>query len=705
MDRDPATEALIVAYATEAREICDRLTRRVLELEQADLEPATRAKRYEEVARGLHTLKGNSDTFGFRDLADLAHRLEDIVIPLRAQQQALPPETADALLRALDVFTSRLSADDTLTSLPPLDAIHRELAELRAPPAAAAAPAPRVTVPPPFAAPQRAEPEDEDTEQDGWRVGTRHVVALMADIEKLREIRLRLDEQRRAVARALRTVARITSGDTDEARIVLAGMSHQLASDADETGSLIESLEQQVKAIATQPLATILDPLRRAVRDLCRALGKEARLSVVGAEMSLDRRILDALKGPLVQLVRNAVDHGLETPDERMKRGKHREGAIVIRAEQHGNLLVLEIDDDGNGLDVDKIRAQALALGLVTADEAGELSPRDLFQLVFRPGFSTAAEVSEVSGRGIGLDVVRSRLQALAGTIEIHSTPRQGTRFVLTVPADLGSTAVLVVGCDDHELGVPMLAIETLRAITANDLRTGRSNVRLEHNGQLLPLYDLGAVMGLRPAATPAAGKPVLIVGARGRRVAISVDELVGDRDLVVRPLPVEIKELPAYIGAATLAHGELLLVLAPEFLTQTRAAEAPTLLAKRVLVVDDSLTARALHRTILESGAYAVDTVGSARQALEHLRHAWYDAVVADVRMAGMDGFDLVAELRTRDDLRELPVILVSAHDSEADRARGLAAGADVFLSKKECISGRLLSEVGAMISRKERS
>jgi chemotaxis protein histidine kinase CheA len=487
--------------------------------------------------------------------------------------------------------------------------------------------------------------------------------------------------------------------------MALAALAHGLATDADETGALIDALEQQVKAIATLPLATILDPLRRAVRDLCRTLRKEARLSIVGAEMSLDRRILDALKGPLVHIVRNCVDHGIEQPDERVARGKHREGAITIRAEQHGNLLVLEVEDDGNGLDVDRIRAHAIECGLITQDDVDRMSERELQQLVFRPGFSTRPEVGEVSGRGIGLDIVRSRVQGLAGTIELHSALRQGTRFVLTIPADLGSTAVLVVSCDDHQLGLPMLAIETLRAIQANDIKTGRSTVRLEHNGQLIPLHDLGAIMGLRPAMAPVAGMPALVIAARGRRIALTVDELIGDRDLVVRPLPLEIKELPAYLGAATLAQGELLLVLSPEFLTDARAAEARTAVARRVLVVDDSLAARALHRTILESGAYAVDTVGSARQALEHLRHAWYDAIVADVRMAGMDGFDLVAELRSRKELHQMPVVLVSAHDSDADRARGIAAGADVFLSKKECISGRLLSEVGALIARKERT
>jgi CheY-like chemotaxis protein/chemotaxis signal transduction protein len=274
---------------------------------------------------------------------------------------------------------------------------------------------------------------------------------------------------------------------------------------------------------------------------------------------------------------------------------------------------------------------------------------------------------------------------------------------MLTLPTAIGSTPILVVRVDEQMVGIPMVTVETIRAARPEDVQVGRTTSRFEHMLQLLPLVDLAALLGLRPATPVIAGRPILITRSRGRTIALAVDELVGDRDLVVQPLPNELHDLPAYQGAATLARGDLLLVLQPEFLVDTQGATAsPIVSSRRALVVDDSLTARALHRTILESGGYTVHTVGNARQALDHLRHAYYDIVVSDVSMADIDGVQMTGMLRARRETRALPIILVSAHDAQPERDRGLAAGADAFLSKKDCISGRLLAEVAAAIARR---
>jgi CheY-like chemotaxis protein len=333
------------------------------------------------------------------------------------------------------------------------------------------------------------------------------------------------------------------------------------------------------------------------------------------------------------------------------------------------------------------------------------MTERELHQLLFRTGFSTRGQITETSGRGVGLDVVRATVQALAGHVELHTAVGSGSRFVLALPGALGATPVLVVRVDEQIIGVPMVAIETIRATKAEHAPEGRAAARIEHLGQLVPLVDLGALLALRAAAPPAPGKPILIIASRGKRIALTVDELVGDRDLVVRPLPAEIHDLPAYQGAAIQARGDLLLVLQPEFLVQGRAtATTPVAAVRRALVVDDSLTARALHRTILESGGYQVHAVGSARQALDHLRHAFYDVVIADVMMPEIDGVEMTAMLRARSETRDVPLILVSAHDAQPERERGIAAGADAFVSKKDCISGRLLGEVASVIARKQR-
>ncbi len=704
---DPMIAALLDGFAAEARDIAQRITGHVLALETPSDNETERRKHYDDLARGLHTLKGNASTFGFPHLADLAHKMEDVVGLLRPTLAVIPDDTTDLLLRSIDVFMAKLAArvtseDDALLELGTM------LAQHGAAPAARRRtlpmPAPTSTVQATPAAPAAAADASERLVED-WRIGSRNVELLMREVERLRELRLRIDEQRRDVERALRGLLNQTTVDATSMRGTLTSLSRVLGGDSEEANSIIDGLEQELKAIATLPLYSVLEPLQRAVRDLARTLGKEARLAIVGGELSLDRRLLESLKGPLLHLVRNAVDHGIEFPNARIAAGKHREGSIAIRVERTGNLVAIEIEDDGGGMDAAKIRATAIARNVLTAEDAASMDDRELHQLVFRPAFSTRTEVTETSGRGVGLDVVLAAVQALGGHVELHTTLGSGSRFTLTLPLQLGATPVLVVRVDEQTLGIPMIAVETIRVAKPEHVHVGRTTARFEHAGQLLPLYELGAILALR-AATPVAldGKSILIVASRGMRIALAVDELIGDRELVLRPLPTELHDLP-YQGAAIHARGDLLLVLQPEFLVDGRAAAtSPVDAMRRALVVDDSLAARALHRTILESGGYQVHTVGSARQALEHLRHAFYDVVIADVMMPDIDGLEMTSMLRARPEMRDLPVILVSAHDTQPERERGLAAGADAFMSKKDCISGRLLGEVANVINRKER-
>jgi two-component system chemotaxis sensor kinase CheA len=556
--------------------------------------------------------------------------------------------------------------------------------------------------------PERSDPAPEEGKQDdgSWRVNTRQVIGLLDEVERLRELRLRVEERRREMEKALSQLARLgILSETAETRALLMGVSRALAADGEEAADIVNSMEDGLKSITTVPVRTILEPLRRAVRDLCKQIGKEAQLSVVGAEVSLDRRVLEALRGPLVHLVRNAVDHGLESPELREKRGKHREGALVVRVEQQGNMLFVEVADDGAGLDLARIREVAAQRALATPDEIATMPVPQLSQLIFRPGFSTKMEVSELSGRGVGLDVVQRQIEALRGHVEVHTVQGQGTRFVLSLPTGLGSSPVLVVRCGEHLLGIPMIAVESSRPSRSREIRVGRNRVQLEHREELLPLQDLGALMGLRQSEVPPEGAPILVLQSQGRRLALAVDEVVADRELNIRPLPIEVRDLPAYQGAATLARGELILIVRADWLVageRSSRGDGPGV-TRRALVVDDSLTARALHRTALESGGYLVHTASNARQALELLKHSAYDAMVSDIGMEEMDGYELTQAVRLRPEVDAMPIILVSARDGGKDRERGLSVGADGFLSKKDCVSGRLLSEVAAAIMRRK--
>jgi len=488
----------------------------------------------------------------------------------------MPAGDADAMLRGLDAFMFRVRAhaagrgvelEDVENVMPPLGSAVK--------------------------AQPTAEGDDETVERlddelaqaetfsvaggpQTWRVAAGQVIALMKEVERLRFLRLRLGERRRALSSVRSAVGVASRGHrSSEAEEILTGIDAALASDGQEAADVVEALEQAVKDIGTQPIRVIVEPLHRAVRDLCRSAGKEARLSLVGGETCLDRRVLDGLKGPIVHLIRNAIAHGIESPAERRARGKHEEGAIVIRVEQQGNVVFIEVSDDGGGLELEAIKRAALEKGLVTETGLARMPTERIYELIFLPTVSTAREVTATSGRGVGMDAVKKGIEDLHGHVELQTTPKQGTRFLVTFPAGLGSSPILVVRADDQNVGIPMLSVESVAGATASHLVVGASETRLKHEDELLPVVDLAAVLGLRPPRTVAGGR-LLIIHSQGRRVAAWVDDVVADMDLAIRPLPPEVAHLPLYQGASSLAGGELLLIMRPDWLAARPEAQRP---------------------------------------------------------------------------------------------------------------------------------
>ena len=709
-------QSLVAGFSGEAQEVCQKVTMDLLELEREGIDNEALSKVYTRLARHLHTLKGSAASLGLQDLSSIAHKLEDALAPLRKDIQPMPRSLVDMLLHGLDLFLLRAQAhaDGRGDALPdPTAALAQLVAD--APPPEAAAGSASASEASQAHAPVKAAPAasqvaaaptsiaDDDVDA-GWRVAAPQVTALMREVERLREFRMRLEDRLRDVNKAVELLtARELLAPTARARAVLASVTAGVRSDGHEASDIVDSLEEGLKSITTRPVRTILEPLQRMVRDLSRQLGKQARLSVVGAEVSLDRRLLEKLKGAMVHLLRNAVDHGIEMPDERERAGKHHEGALTLRVEQQGNILFLELSDDGRGIDPQQVRASAERKGLITAEEGARMHETQLRDLIFRPGFSTRTDVTDTSGRGVGLDAVRAAAESMQGRIEVVSTKGSGTRFILTVPMELGSSPVLTVRAIDTAVGLPMLAVESTQLASQENLRIGRQKTQVDYNGQLVPVVDLGARLGLRASAPPSEGQPLIIVQSGGKRMALAVDAVVGDRDLVIRPLPAEVRDVPAYQGAAILSRGELLLILRPGWVV-TEAA--PTTIAmpqsRRALVVDDSLTARALHRAMLEAGGFTVHLAASGARAMDRLQTESYDVIICDLEMEEMNGTEVIAKLRGQQETRNIPVILVSANDSAGARARGLSAGADGFLSKRECAAGRLLSEVLDVMSRR---
>jgi two-component system chemotaxis sensor kinase CheA len=668
MPVDPRFLSLVPGFCLEATDLCAAVTRELLQLESAQ-ETDDLRKHFEVAARGLHTLKGSSAVLGLLELSKLAHQLEEEIAPFYKNLQPLSQAAVDTLLNGLERFMDGVRAEGSVAAKP-AEATNNT-AQIK----------------------ETTEQTTAEFALGGWRIEARQITDLMQEVERLREFRYRLDGHRQTLEGLLDKTSRHGNGALYE---TLSTLWRSVSIDSDEVGDLVSGLEEQLRSICTLPAKNILEPLVNAVRGLCRSTGKEARISFVGAEVSLDRRLLESLRGPLAHLVRNAVDHGIELPSEREARGKFRGGLITIRVEQQGNTILIEVSDDGAGLDPKMLKEAAVAQGAPAA-ELERQSPRQLHQLIFRDGLSTKSEVSESSGRGVGLSAVKAQIEALQGRIEVESTPNQGSRFFLWLPAGLGASLVLLVRSGEHVLGLPIVALEEALLSQKVNIIGGS---QLEHHGELIPLVDLGVILGLRQKDLHQRSRPILILQAQGQKLALGIDELVGDRSLVISPLPEELRELPAYQGAATRSDGEPLLILRAEWLVRQRQEEVFKN-SPKVLVVDDSLTARAMHRSILEAGGFTVQAVGSSTQAIEMLSRSKYDALVCDVLLQETDGIALVSWLRSQTPTSSLPIILVSSQDKELERARALSAGADRFLSKRECSQGRLLSELSGLIER----
>ena len=464
-------------------------------------------------------------------------------------------------------------------------------------------------------------------------------------------------------------------------------------------------LDSGVRSLRMVPFAEAGEGLERVVRDMALAAGKEVEFRLVGHEVELDRAVAERLKDPLLHLVRNAVDHGIEAPAERMAAGKPPAGHITVSAALKGAQVEIAVTDDGRGLDRARIREEARARGLPESVE-----DRDLLALVFHPGLSTARAVTAVSGRGVGLDVVKSQVNALHGTVALESVAGGGTTFSLTVPLTVTLIRALIVEAAGRMFAVATTQVMSLRRLIPGEVRNvgGREMLATIHG--LLPLVSLAEALGLpAPRRDRDQGGFVVLVEAGTSRVAFVVDELCSEQDLVVTGLGRRLRRVPNVAGCALLEDGGIALILSAAELAESAlqapagrlliAAAAPAVVRKRILVADDSVTTRTLEKTILEEAGYEVRLAADGHQAWRILQEEAIDLLVADVEMPGMDGFTLTDTLRHSTALGRTPVVLVTSLSSDKDRARGLEVGADAYIVKSGFDRASLLEAVGQLL------
>lgn len=469
------------------------------------------------------------------------------------------------------------------------------------------------------------------------------------------------------------------------------------------------AIDADVKGIRMLPFADVATGISRTVRDLALERGKEVEVVVCGGDVELDRYILEGLKDPLVHLVRNAVDHGIELPDVRTRSGKPARGRIEITATLRGSQVEISVTDDGAGLDAAAIVARALEHGFVS-----DASVDDFTRLVFLPGLSTSSEVTLVSGRGLGLDIVKSRVESLHGQVDVASQPGGGARFALIVPLTITTLRAVVVEVSGQLFALPSTSVERMVRMSDDDLRFIEGRAMFVHDGALLEVISLAQLLGLGEQQHDELDHDthVVVISGRGHAVGLVVDRLVLVDEILVKNLGRRLRRVRYVGGATVLETGRVALILnsgeiiaALPKLRAVRTVALPRRVAhdkplkRRILVVDDSPTTRTLNRTILEAAGFEVTVAVDGQDALRILEERGADLVLTDVEMPRMDGFALTEAIRVSRVFSKLPVVLMTGLGTEQDKARGLEAGADAYLVKSAFDKDQLLDVIHQLL------
>ena len=496
----------------------------------------------------------------------------------------------------------------------------------------------------------------------------------------------------------------------------LTDLGHEMTQFNSQLGLLAEQLQADVGRMRLVPFESVLGGFQRMVRDLARDMNKNVFLDITGSTVEFDKTTLEALKEPIMHLLRNAVDHGLEAGEERERAGKPPTGRIQLVVEQRGKEIVVRVSDDGRGLDAARIGQAALNAGLLTPQELGALTPEEIYNFIFHPGLTTSEQVTAISGRGMGMDIVRARVEGLRGRVTVHSVPGQGTTFNLSVPLSLTRISCVLLRVGGQDFAIPSAMVGRMLKLPRDQVFTAEGRDMVMILDQPMPLVPMHAILNL-PAQPPAetAEEITLLVLTDGERsVALEVDALYSEQELVLKPLGREIKQARFVSGAALLGTGDILIVLDGNDLIRTSTGlnlphrriltvediePLPARQAIRVLVVDDSITTRTLEKHILETAGFQVTVAIDGQEAWAKLTEQDFDLVISDVEMPNINGLELTRLIKNTSATQHLPVILLTSLAKPEQREAGLRVGADAYLVKSQFDQAELLRVIQVVI------
>jgi two-component system, chemotaxis family, sensor kinase CheA len=734
---------LVEVFRDEAAEGFRNLTRHLITCEQAD-SAEERQCAYDDARKLLHSLKGSAGAVGLTHVQTVLHDLESTLSTTTIAAGRPPHELIDAALVAIDEAEGWIRRETAADSDPtPVEPGAATAPGSEPGVATVAVPAMSANLKPTegTAASTALVPGDvaAQPESSMVRVATERLDALLGHGEEMIVATAHLRPRIEALRRATETVEHLfaaphlselaTTGLADAGaadrrggevrpqlnllRQHLAGLVRDLSGDHERMSTLATGLLEGIRATRMLPVGSLFDTFHRPVRDLARQQQKSLQLEVQCEDVRLDKRALDVVGAPLLHLLRNAVGHGIEPPAERISAGKPPFGKIVLSAEQRGSRVVLQVRDDGRGIREESIREAAVRLGFLKEADAGSLSGAALLDLIFRPGFSTAKVIDNVSGRGVGLAVVRENVHRLHGEVVVESVPGGGTCFSLSLPLTIAATRGLLVRAGRETFALPVPMVVRVLRVTAADVFSLQGRPAIDKNMGPTRLVDLAALLDVGAAAGFGEGaRAVVVIASSGQRLALGVDAVVDEREIIMRDLPGALSGIDILAGATILDDGRVVPVLNVEGLCRAATDRVAALVTdalpttttrrkQRIVVADDSAATRLLIASEIEAAGFEVAAAADGREALALLEGSETAALVSDVSMPNLDGVALVSAVRAHATLANLPVILVTSLDSDSDRQRGAAAGADAYLIKREFTGDKLVEVLGQLLRR----
>jgi two-component system chemotaxis sensor kinase CheA len=703
----------------------------------------------DRMLRAIHTTKGSAKIMGFSHINRLAHRIEDVLGAVGKGEIDLTAEVGTAIFETIAAIRTLTDAQvegqpapvdvsELLTTLGKILGEEGEPKKEEKPPPTqelqTTAPSPLVTMP--------TRPTGRTRET--MRVDLERVDQLARQVGEMLSLQQQAVEEQFSLY-DLTVIQKETLRALEGLRDRLVSCQDRLAPSQAETlfqsfnwlensiqrlddqwreftrnhDVLIErfslalnELHQDALNIRMLPIGTLFEVFPGVVRRMAGESGVEVALEIRGSEVELDRRVLDLLREPLIHLVRNALDHGIEPPRIREAQGKSRRGKVILEAWQRGRRVHIRIQDDGKGIDPDRLRQTAVERGFLKESQAQEADRETLLNLIFLPGFSTRKQVTDISGRGVGMNIVQTTIHQLNGTIQIDTQPGKGTTFALEVPLTLATIRVLFVESSGETIAFPASAVRGLMRIEPQEIISVEGRSMFQWHEQTIPLIPLAQVLGFFIEERGDVLKPSVITGTNGRQVALTVDRIIDEAEVVVQPLRGILGRSPLFSAATISGTGRVIPILHMAGLLARKAGGTPvSTRAYRsqvqprdnpvILLVEDAIITRELERSILEAAGYQVETAFDGLDALQKLEQRSFQLVITDIEMPRMDGFELTLRIREEPRWTDLPVIIISAREKDEDRRRGLQVGAQAYIAKSRFDQSNLLETITQLMVR----